>query len=474
LITNNLIGTGPTAFYSTILTSGDGVYVDASGRGTIQNNLIGYMESCLIEMNANATSAWTISGNQLSALYSNAYNPISAIVIDTGSNITVSGNLINGNAGSGLESLGGGGLTVTNNTISGNGSGGTSTANQTPGIDLASTSSTISGNIINGNYGAGVLVESGSTTNTISQNSIYGNGTIVSASGAAASGEIGIDLLTSSDTAHTGTSKFITPNKSAGTGTGGDSLLNFPFIDSAYISGASLIVTGYARPGATVEFFVADASPASGFGQGKTYFASAVEGSASDSDSTFGIYNGPGVSIGTDTTNRFRFIIAKGSTSAGSVITASATLAAYGASEFGPNFTVTSTAPVPAMVTVLSQSPSGTSEPPGTVMTYTGVFTNSGAAQGFGITMRDAIPTHTDFQIGSAATAVGISNLTPVTIVYSSDSGATWTYTPVSGGGGASSGYDRLVTNVKFIFGNSISFNSPYNTATFSLSVRIQ
>jgi len=39
-----------------------------------------------------------------------------------------------------------------------------------------------------------------------------------------------------------------------------------------------------------------------------------------------------------------------------------------------------------------------------------------------------------------------------VVIDYSNDSGATWTYTPASGGGGAPSGYDRSVTNIRWTF----------------------
>ncbi|MBI3947394.1 MAG: hypothetical protein HY321_15840 [Armatimonadetes bacterium] len=84
--------------------------------------------------------------------------------------------------------------------------------------------------------------------------------------------------------------------------------LNFPILESATISGAKLTIAGFARPGSAIELFVADPDP-TGFGEGKTYLATLVEGSADDGDSTTGTYSGAinGLNQGTDTTNRFRF-----------------------------------------------------------------------------------------------------------------------------------------------------------------------
>ena len=55
------------------------------------------------------------------------------------------------------------------------------------------TANTISQNVISSIYGAGVLVQPSASNNTITQNSIFGNGTVVSANGTAASGQLGID-----------------------------------------------------------------------------------------------------------------------------------------------------------------------------------------------------------------------------------------------------------------------------------------
>jgi hypothetical protein len=57
---------------------------------------------------------------------------------------------------------------------------------------------------------------------------------------------------------------------------------------------------------------------------------------------------------------------------------------------------------------------------------------------------------------------------------YSNDGGATWAYTPVSGGGGAPVGYDRTVTNVRWSFAGSLSQTAPNNTGSVTLTVRIR
>ncbi len=126
----------------------------------------------------------------------------------------------------------------------------------------------------------------------------------------------------------------------------------------------------------------------------------------------------------------------------------------------------------PAVTTVLSVSPAG-NDSPGTVLTYTGTFTNSGTKAAVNLAIVEPIPAQTQFQIGSQAVSPGTSGLT-ATYQYSKDSGSTYTYTPVSGAGGAPTGYDRLVTDVKFVFSGSLGFTSPNNTAGFSLNVMIQ
>lgn len=85
---------------------------------------------------------------------------------------------------------------------------------------------------------------------------------------------------------------------------GGNGLLNFPVLETAQIVGGNLILKGFARPGAALEFFVA-APDASGFGGGQTYLATLTEGAAQDTDATTGTYTSRfgGKTVGTDTTN---------------------------------------------------------------------------------------------------------------------------------------------------------------------------
>ncbi len=80
----------------------------------------------------------------------------------------------------------------------------------------------------------------------------------------------------------------------------------------------------------------------------------------------------------------------------------------------------------------------------GTELTYTISFTNIGGqgAANFSITdPNPAIATlklnnNTDFKLGSVANSLGTTGLT-ATVTYSNNSGASFTYTPVSAGGGA-------------------------------------
>jgi hypothetical protein len=108
--------------------------------------------------------------------------------------------------------------------------------------------------------------------NRISKNSIFGNGTSA------------IDVI---NPGQVGTTEE-TPNQAAGfSTTGPDNLLNFPVITAASAISTTLYISGYARPGAIIEFYVADRtattpSPPSpllrNFGQAKTFLFQAIQG----------------------------------------------------------------------------------------------------------------------------------------------------------------------------------------------------
>jgi uncharacterized repeat protein (TIGR01451 family) len=122
----------------------------------------------------------------------------------------------------------------------------------------------------------------------------------------------------------------------------------------------------------------------------------------------------------------------------------------------------------PNVALVKSVSPTGTAQP-GTDLTYTIQFTNSGGIAATGFVVSDPIPTNTDFKVGSTTTTLG--GFTGVSVQYSSNNGSTWAYTPVSGGGGATAGYDRTVTNVRWVFTGSLGTSGTGNV-TFAVRIR--
>ncbi len=128
--------------------------------------------------------------------------------------------------------------------------------------------------------------------------------------------------------------------------------------------------------------------------------------------------------------------------------------------------------PVPSVALVKSVSPSG-NQAPGTDLAYTITFTNSGGTAAQTLVIKDPIPSFTDFKVGSVTNSLGTTGLT-VVVAYSNDGGSTWTYPPVSGGGGASAGYDRNVTNIRWTFTGNLSQTGPNNTGSVSFTSKIR
>lgn len=119
-----------------------------------------------------------------------------------------------------------------------------------------------------------------------------------------------------------------------------------------------------------------------------------------------------------------------------------------------------------------SVSPSG-NQVPGTDLTYAVDYQNLGSAALTTIVINDAVPTWTQFQVGSATGGTAPVTITGIAIQYSDDSGATWAYAPVSGGGGAPVGYDANVTNVRWVFTGSLLAGAS-STSGVGFTVRIQ
>lgn len=110
---------------------------------------------------------------------------------------------------------------------------------------------------------------------------------------------------------------------------------------------------------------------------------------------------------------------------------------------------------------------------PGTDVTYSISFSNSGDALATNTIIVDPVPINTDYKVGSATSSPGTTGIT-FTIEYSADNGATWAYVPVSGGGGAAAGYDRNVKVIRWRTTDPLSFMTPNNNGSVSFIARIQ
>jgi len=263
-------------------------------------------------------------------------------VADFCENNIIRENLFRNNRGNGFDSyLATGSLLIKNNTAYNNGLGGV----ETSGMRIyGSKGDTILKNIIRDNIGAGILVTSAAQKHKISRNSIYNNGNVTSSSVTSTSNQIGIDLLSSTDSHKTGSSPYVTINDNNDNDYGANALINFPVIDLVSLSGGMLTVKGFAPANATIEFFKGDLYSGSVMAQGKGFLFSSIEGSASDNDATTGSY-GPGLVNGfnqgrENNVNRFGFTVpAPAGFTLGDLLTATAYVNGVGTSEFCAAFT---------------------------------------------------------------------------------------------------------------------------------------
>ncbi|MDH3589604.1 MAG: right-handed parallel beta-helix repeat-containing protein, partial [Gammaproteobacteria bacterium] len=265
LIERNVIGASPALFSNPSTgAKGDSIRISGAGSGDLRDNLIGFAFGNGVAL-TNDASNWRLERNEVTGT-GLVKTALSGILLEEASNITVRANLLRDNRGSGLDVLKDApGTTVENNTVRRNGLA----TDLTPGIRLASVGNSVDRNILNDNYGAGIMVLKDATANRISRNSIYDNGTIAGDGGESVSGQIGIDLIRGEDDA-TGDAPFVTLNDSGDGDTGGNGRLNYPVLDSALLSMGQLMITGWARPGSVIELFLAAPDP-TGFGEGRRY-----------------------------------------------------------------------------------------------------------------------------------------------------------------------------------------------------------
>ncbi len=240
-VQNNFIGTNPAGTASMTTGQGEGIHVGTSSGVNILDNVISGMAQFA-----------AISINDDGAPY--GYEaPLLPIIIQ-GNRIGVGINGENiGNAKEGILNVG------------------------TP--DPVQIGGTAAGqaNTIAYNALGGVLYTnlSNQSVNTISRNSIYANG------------RLGIDLGRN----------LVTLNDANDADTGANDLLNFPMLSKLTSASGNLTITGCAPAGASVELFEADVSvggkatpgdnkqgKSKDYGEGQTYLANFVEGSAADTD----------------------------------------------------------------------------------------------------------------------------------------------------------------------------------------------
>jgi hypothetical protein len=310
-INQNFLGTTASSFSNPgVRSKGSNIVIGGSANnGIIQNNLIGYADLFGV-IGLGNNSGWKTQDNEIR---DNSFNDPAkdGISFESGSkNNQVIGNLIISQGGNGIDSWNATGtLTIENNTITGNGLGSTVGLGETPGIRLYGTGNRVYRNIIFDNYGAGVMVTSSSTKNLISQNSIYGNGTVPSTNGTIASGQIGIDLLTSSNSATAGTSPYVSANDGT-VATGGNLGMDYPIITSSTLSGTTLTLKGFVGnvaagstnfANATLEFFISEGTnenkgevisgdgKSKPHGEGKTYIGTCT----ADANGLFGTATHP-------------------------------------------------------------------------------------------------------------------------------------------------------------------------------------
>jgi parallel beta-helix repeat protein len=470
LARHNAVGMTATGDSSDNSTAAHGITFQGSN-STVRNNFVTVNNSGIRTDSGGANSLITLNEvARPTSGHSATYDGI--LLVGTVSGITVSNNLTRDQAGGGIEVGFGGGasaslINVTNNTVRGNGVtvvGSTTPSTEPLGMAAyaySGNSVVFSRNIIRDNGGAGIMLMNVNNTQ-VTQNSFSNNG------------GLSIDLDTRSiDPNGLNTVQGVTLNDNGDADTGPNGLDNYPVMVNAVLAGGELSLGGFARPGATIELYIAQADP-TGFGEGLTYLGTLTEGSAGDLDSGTGTY-GPGningVAQGTDTTNRFSFRIpVPGGVALGTRLASTATILGE-TSEFSGNVLVTAGPNLALVKSVQSFSDpvNGTTNPksfPGATKTYVVTVTNQGAGSvdSNTVMVSDPIPSNTKLFVGNLGgpgsgpvafvngtpssaltwTFSGLANLTD-DLEFSNDGGTTWTYVPVADGQGC----DAAVTHIR-------------------------
>lgn len=275
---------------------GNALYLLGSPGAVVRGNFVGYGGRGLI---ADGSSNVTITGNEIVGP-----TPHTLLEFWQSTNVTVTGNLVRDHTIGIMVDNASGGALVENNTITQTSASGVSVGMSSALVDGA----TLRSNRITGNTGAGVIFGALATKGVLSGNQIFGNT------------GLGIDLGGDGVSANDGVLGNGAPN----------GRIDAPVFTNATLSGTTLTVAGYigtptassAFAGATVEVFASDGH-ASGRGGARIHLGSIAASSVAGAEGTF---------AGTLDITGKGFIAGE--------ITGTATLAAWGTSELGPNATV--------------------------------------------------------------------------------------------------------------------------------------
>ena len=244
LIENNVLGATATSFIDpgTALRNEISVNVfNGAFDGTIQNNLVGFAKRRGIWLQGGDLSI--VSGNEVKDNGLETDDGDGIALASSSDNVTVSENLITGSSSQGLVVTSSKDIAFVNNTVTDNGVGTSSiAATQSAGITLRESAKrvTIDRNVVYANYGAGLQVNNNDSIKSIfTRNSFYDNGSITSRNSGGATGQIGIDLNAPGDDSDLGTAPFYSINDAGDGDPGGNTLFNFPVLETATIVGES-------------------------------------------------------------------------------------------------------------------------------------------------------------------------------------------------------------------------------------------
>lgn len=132
-----------------------------------------------------------------------------------------------------------------------------------------------------------------------------------------------------------------------------------------------------------------------------------------------------------------------------------------------------------ASLSTLKTSSSATANP-GQVLRYRVYVSNAGFGTATSVVALDTLPPFTAFRLNTfgAGQHVRFTQGTPSsalalgTVQYSNDGGSTYTYTPVSGGGGAPAGFDANVTHARIPLTGSMAGNGANFWVEYDVIVR--